>query len=151
MARRQQKKGALFRPTLVRVGEVGDCASDYEVALKNAGIKPAAYAEVFNLMVRFREFAPNEAMFKRDTAASSKYIAIRFLKMFGERVWGNDRRYICSDLPNGGFRYAPAKPNHNESKLVAALASAFSEMRRRMFRPTVSIQRVLQKIKVIRG
>jgi hypothetical protein len=143
MTRLQQKKRAPFRPTIVRAGEVRDCASDYEVALKKAGIKPAAYEEVFSLMVRFRDFGPNEAMFKRGTTASSKYVALRFLKMFGERVWGNNRKHIRSGLPNGGFRYTPAKqnraqPNRNESKLVAILASAFREMRRRMFGPTVS-------------
>ena len=48
-----------------------------------------------------------------------------------EGVWrtalGNDCKYIRSILPNGDFRYAPAKPNRNESKLVAILASAFRE------------------------
>lgn len=143
MTRLQRKKRAPFRPTIVRAGEVRDCASDYEVALKKAGITPAAYEEVFSLMVRFRDFGPNEALFKRDTAVSSKYVALRFLRMFGERVWGNNRKHIRSGLPNGGFRYTPAKqnreqPNRNESKLVAILASAFREMRRRMFRHTVS-------------
>src|ERR1700722_20506961 len=87
----------------------------------------------------------------RDMAASPKYVAVRFLKMFGERLWGNDRKYIRSSLPNGGSRYAPARPNRNEGKPVALLASAFREMRRRISRPAVSIQRSLQQVKVIRG
>ena len=124
-----------------------DCASDYEVELET-GIKLAAYEEVFSLMVRFRDFSPNEVTFKRDTAALSKYVAMRFLEMFGERVWGNNGKHIRSHLPNGSFRHTPAKlnqakPDRNESKLVAMLASAFCEMRRRMSRPTVSIQRSL--------
>jgi hypothetical protein len=151
MTRQQQKKRALFRVLLVRIGEVRDCASDYEVALKKASIKPAAYEEVFSLMVRFRDFGPNGAMFKKDTTSSSKYVAMRFLKMFGERIWGNDHKYIRSGLPNSGFRYTPAKLNRNESKLVPTLASASRKMRRRMFRPAVSIQRLPQQMKVIRG
>jgi len=86
----------------------------------------------------------SEAVLKRDTAVSSKYVAVQFLKMF------NDRRYIRSSLSNGSFRYAPAKPNCNESKLVAILASAFHEMRR-ISKPAIGIQRSLQQMKVTRS
>ena len=111
MTRLQQKKRKPFRPTLARAGEARDCAGDYEVELKKAGIKLAAYEEVFSLMVKLRDFGPNEVMLKRDTAASSKYAEMRFSKMFGERDWGNNRKHIRSGLPNGGFRYTRAKPN----------------------------------------
>lgn len=106
-------------------------------------------------MVRFRCFSPTEVMFKRGTAALSKYVAMRFLEMFGERVWGNNCKHIRSSLPNGDFQHTPAKlnqakPDRNESKLVAVLASVFCEMRRRMSRPTLSIRRSLQQVKVTR-
>ena len=138
---RYKKKKASTKSALVRVREVGDSASDYEAVLKKAGIKPEAYEEVFGLMVRFRDFPPNETQFKKDTAGSSRFIARRFLKMFGERVWGNDRKYILSGLPNGGLRYTLAKPDRHVGKLVDAMASAFRAMQRKMFRPAVSIQR----------
>jgi hypothetical protein len=50
----------------------------------------------------------SEAMFKRDTEASSKYVAMRFLK-FGERLWGNDRKYIHSGLPKWRFSIRTSK------------------------------------------
>jgi hypothetical protein len=134
-----KKRPVSARPALVRVRDVGDAVRDYEVALKRAGIKPAAYEEVFSLMVRFRDFAPNQAHFRKYAAGSSRFIARRFLKMFGERVWGTDRKYIRSGLPNGGLRYALANPDRNVGKLVDILASAFHEMRGRMFTRAVSV------------
>ena len=138
-----KKKSASRKPAPVRIREVGDSASDYEAALHKAGVKPAAYEEVFGLMVRFRDFPRNEAQFRKYTASSSRFIARRFLRMFGERLWGEDRKFIRSGLPNGGLRYTPATPDRNVGKLVDALASAFRDMQRRMFRPAVSVQRSL--------
>jgi hypothetical protein len=70
-----------------------------------------AYEEIFSLEVSFQGFGPNEAMFKRDTMAASKDVAMRFLKMFGGRIWGNSRKRIRSGLPIGSIRHIPAKPN----------------------------------------
>jgi hypothetical protein len=133
------------------VREVGDSAHDYEAFLKKADIAPAAYEEVFSLMVRFRDFGPNEAKFKKATATSSKDIAKRFLKMFGERIWGSDRKHVRSGLPNGGLQYTQANQDRNVGKLVDVLASAFREMRGRMFRPAVSVQHPLLQVDIFKN
>ena len=145
-----ERKPASAKSALSRVREVDNSASDYEAAFKQAGIKPEAYEVVFGLMVRFCDFPPNEIQFKKDAASSSRFIARRFLKMFGERVWGNDRKYIRSGLLNGGLRYTLAKLDRHVGKLVDTVASAFRAMQRKIFRPVVSIQRQNLRVEATR-
>ena len=60
-------------------------------------------------------------------------------QMFGERIWGNDRRYMRAGLVNGGLRYMGTGQgaSGNTGKLIEILAPVFREIRERTFRPKV--------------
>ena len=132
------------KPALVRIQNVGDRAHDYQGALDTAGVARAAQEDVFQFMVTFRDHVLNEDQFKKDTSSAINTTTRRFLSLFGERIWGNDRKYMRAGLPNGGLRYTPATPSGNTGKLIKILAPAFRAMRVCMFKPAVSSQRIPQ-------
>lgn len=139
MARRQRKRAlAASSPRLIRVSNIEDTAHDYQHALDAAGIARAAQEEVFGLLATFRDKRSKEREFKDLSEASLKSLARQFLKKFGARIWGHDRKYLRAGLPNGGLRYTPGGPSGNTGTLVEILAPAFGDMRKRMFRPVVS-------------
>ncbi len=141
---KHKKKPTPAPPTFSHGLWPGDTAHNYEDALDAASVARAAQEEVFGFMKAFRYFKANEGKFRTDTASASKYLARRFLKYYGERIWGNDRKYMRAGLVDGGWRYiGPGQGGSGHTvRLIELLAPAFRAMRGHMFRTAaVSIPR----------
>ena len=129
---RHQKRATISSSRLCRV-HVGDTANDYSDLLDRADIHERCFEEVFQLLVTFRDHKENELDFKKVTGASSKTLARRFLRHYGDRIWGNDRKFIKPARPNGGRRYAARGLPGDKALLVDILSLIFKRMRNGMY------------------